>query len=37
MVIVDTDDAVLVCPREQEQAVRELVDQLKHEGLQAWL
>jgi mannose-1-phosphate guanylyltransferase len=37
MVIVDTDDAVLVCPREQEQAVRELVDQLKHKDLQAWL
>jgi mannose-1-phosphate guanylyltransferase len=37
MVIVDTDDAVLVCPREQEQAVRDLVDQLKRENLQAWL
>jgi mannose-1-phosphate guanylyltransferase len=37
MVIVDTDDAVLVCPREQEQAVRDLVDRLKREDLQAWL
>jgi mannose-1-phosphate guanylyltransferase len=37
MVIVDTDDAVLVCPRAHEQAVRDLVDQLKREDLQAWL
>jgi mannose-1-phosphate guanylyltransferase len=37
MVIVDTDDAVLVCPRDQEQTVRDLVDQLKREDLQAWL
>jgi mannose-1-phosphate guanylyltransferase len=32
LVIVDTDDAVLICPREQEQAVRELVDTLKRDG-----
>jgi mannose-1-phosphate guanylyltransferase len=37
MVIVDTDDVVLVCPREQEQAVRELVDQLRSAGLTQWL
>ncbi len=37
MVIVDTEDAVLVCSRDQEQAVRDLVDRLKLEGLQAWL
>ena len=37
LVIVDTDDAVLVCSREQEQAVRELVDQLKRDGLTQWL
>jgi mannose-1-phosphate guanylyltransferase len=32
MVIVDTEDALLVCPKEQEQAVRELVDALKRAG-----
>jgi mannose-1-phosphate guanylyltransferase len=32
LVIVNTDDAVLVCPKEQEQAVRELVDILKRDG-----
>ena len=32
LVIVDTDDALLVCPKEQEQAVRELVDTLKRDG-----
>ncbi len=37
MVIVDTEDAVLFCPRVHEQAVRDLVDQLKCEDLQAWL
>jgi len=37
LVIVDTDDAVLVCSREQEQVVRELVDQLRSEGLTQWL
>jgi mannose-1-phosphate guanylyltransferase len=37
LVIVDTDDAVLVCSREQEQAVRELVDQLRSDGLVQWL
>ncbi len=37
MVIVDTDDAVLVCPREQEQAVRDLVDRLGCGDLEAWL
>jgi hypothetical protein len=28
---------VLVCSREQEQAVRELVDRLKSDGLTQWL
>jgi len=32
LVIVDTEDAVLVCLKEQEQAVRELVDTLKRNG-----
>jgi mannose-1-phosphate guanylyltransferase len=37
LVIVDTDDAVLVCSREQEQAVRELVAHLRSDGLAQWL
>jgi mannose-1-phosphate guanylyltransferase len=37
LVIVDTGDAVLVCSREQAQAVRELVDRLKDNGLSQWL
>jgi hypothetical protein len=36
-VIVDTEDALLVCPKEQEQQVRELVNQLKSDGLSQWL
>jgi mannose-1-phosphate guanylyltransferase len=32
LVIVDTDDALLVCRKDQEQAVRELVDTLKRDG-----
>lgn len=37
LVIVDTDDAVLVCPKEQEQEVRTLVDLLKRDGFSQWL
>ena len=37
LVIVDTDDAVLVCPKEREQAVRDLVDKLKNDGFRQWL
>jgi mannose-1-phosphate guanylyltransferase len=37
LVIVDTEDALLVCPKEQEQQVRELVDKLKSEGFSQWL
>jgi mannose-1-phosphate guanylyltransferase len=36
-VIVDTPDAVLVCPKEQAQAVRDAVKQLKAEGLERYL
>jgi mannose-1-phosphate guanylyltransferase len=32
MVIVDTDDALLICPREREQEVREMVSKLRKEG-----
>jgi Mannose-1-phosphate guanylyltransferase len=37
MIIVDTDDAVLVCPREREQEVRDIVDRLGKNGLNDWL
>jgi mannose-1-phosphate guanylyltransferase len=37
LVIIDTEDALLVCPKEREQQVRELVNQLKSEGLSQWL
>jgi mannose-1-phosphate guanylyltransferase len=37
MVIIDTDDALLVCPKEQEQEVRAMVDKLKSEGFDQWL
>jgi mannose-1-phosphate guanylyltransferase len=36
LVIVDTDDALLVCSKDQEQAVRELVDTLQRDGY-SWL
>jgi len=37
MVIVDTPDALLVCPKQREQEVRELVRKLEKEGYQRWL
>jgi mannose-1-phosphate guanylyltransferase len=37
LVIVDTPDALLVCTREREQDVREVVRQLKDGGLKQWL
>jgi mannose-1-phosphate guanylyltransferase len=37
MVIVDTPDALLVCPKEREQEVREMVRKLEKEGFQRWL
>lgn len=37
MMIVDTDDALLVCPRGREQEVRELVAQLRQRGDRRWL
>jgi mannose-1-phosphate guanylyltransferase len=36
-VVVDTSDALLICPKEQAQAVRDVVQQLKAEGLQEFL
>ena len=37
MVIVDTPDALLICPKDREQEVRELVRKLEKEGYQHWL
>ncbi len=36
-VVVDTPDALLVCPKDRAQAVREAVEQLKAEGLEQYL
>jgi mannose-1-phosphate guanylyltransferase len=37
MVIVDTEDALLVCPKEREQEVREIVNRLSKDGHSQWL
>jgi mannose-1-phosphate guanylyltransferase len=37
MVIVDTGDALLVCPKDRAQDVREVVEKLGKEGLSKWL
>ena len=37
LVVVDAGDALLVCPREQAQRVREVVDRLERDELTAWL
>jgi mannose-1-phosphate guanylyltransferase len=37
LVIVDTEDALLVCTKEREQDVREIVRLLAEKGKQAWL
>jgi mannose-1-phosphate guanylyltransferase len=37
MVIVDTEDALLVCPKTREQEVREIVEKLKVNGQIKWL
>jgi hypothetical protein len=37
MVIVDTQDALLICPKDREQEVREMVRKLEKEGYQRWL
>ncbi len=37
MVIVDTDDAILICPKEREQDVREIVKRLAGSGKDQWL
>jgi mannose-1-phosphate guanylyltransferase len=37
MVIVDTPDALLICPKDREQEVREMVRKLEKEGYQRWI
>ncbi len=37
LMIVDTPDAVLVCPRDRAQDVKRLVDELKARGEDAYL
>ena len=37
MVVVDTGDVVLVCPRERSQDVRHLVEKLKGQGKEQYL
>jgi mannose-1-phosphate guanylyltransferase len=37
MVIIDTDDALLVCPKEREQDVRKIVKMLGEKGMKEWL
>jgi len=36
-VVVDTPDALLICPKDRAQAVRDAVEQLKEDGLRAYL
>jgi mannose-1-phosphate guanylyltransferase len=36
-VVIDTPDAVLICPKEQAQAVRDVVEQLKENDLEQYL
>jgi mannose-1-phosphate guanylyltransferase len=37
MVIVDTEDALLICPKDREQDVRAIVQQLKQSGRNEWI
>jgi mannose-1-phosphate guanylyltransferase len=37
LVIVDTEDALLICTKDREQDVRAIVKQLKQEGRKTWL
>lgn len=37
MIVVDTEDALLVCPRERAQEVRDLVEKLKESGREEYL
>jgi len=37
MIIVETDDAILVCRKDQAQNVKEVVDQLRERGLEKYI
>jgi len=37
MVVVDTDDVLLICPKSKSQDVKKLVEKLKEEGLEKYL
>ena len=37
MIVVDTDDALLVCPKDRAQDVKEIVDALRAQGADAYL
>jgi mannose-1-phosphate guanylyltransferase len=37
LIVVDTPDALLICPKDQAQAVRDVVKRLKAEGLEQYL
>ncbi len=37
LIIADTKDALLICPKDQSQAVRELVERLRAEGRHEYL
>jgi hypothetical protein len=37
MVIVDTEDSLLVCPKSRGQEVREIVEKLKENKQSKWL
>jgi len=37
MVVVDTDDAIMICPKEKTEDVKKIVDRLKCQGMQGYL
>lgn len=37
LIIAETDDAILICPRDQAQRVKEIVDLLKEEGMSEFI
>lgn len=37
LIIADTDDALLICPKDQAQAVKEIVDMLKGKGMHEYV
>jgi mannose-1-phosphate guanylyltransferase len=37
MVVIETEDAVLVCPKERAQDVKKIVEKLKSQGREQYL